>query len=184
MEIDEGAFQELLEVVRCIAERVQNHDEMLDDLTQKKITDRLDGIESEFGKFTGGLNDIIDGRRKREYTDQLRTNKPDLGKYEGIGKRFGIDVYNTVADKTFDMSDEDREGAIGEMMKELSEKFDDLISALETHNAHESAETPGEEAAEHSPEKGGIEIEVESGPKADPTIVEMARKMKQRAENK
>jgi len=180
----EQMITELIDVVRTLCERVQWHDEVLDDLTQKKITDRLDGIEKEFGCFTGGLNDIIDGRRKREYTDGLRSNKPEFGKYEDIGKRFGIDVYDTVANKTFDMPDEEREGAIGEMMSELSSKFDDLIAALETHNQHEKAETPAMEAAEHAPESGAVEIEVQTGVKPDQKIIEMARKMKARAEGK
>lgn len=182
--MEDGRLEELIEVVRCIAERVQWHDEVLDDLTQKKITDRLDSIEGEFGKFTGGLNDIIDGRRKREYTEGLRANKPELGRYENIGKRFGIDVFDTVAEKTFGMPDEEREGAISAMMNELKEKFDDLIEALETHNAHESSETPEQESAEHEPGKGSLEVEIQTGPAPDPKIVEMARSMRKRSEGK
>lgn len=176
-----SAIPELIEVVRTLCERVQRHDEVLDDLTQKKITDRLDGIEKEFGVFTGGLNDIIDGRRRREYTDKLRTEKPEFSRYEDIGKRFGLDVYGIAADKTYGLPDEEREGAIGQMLEELKTKFDDLISALETHNAHEAAETPEEESAEHGPGKGvSVEIETATGP--DPKMLEIARAMKKRAE--
>lgn len=182
MEIDEGTFNEVIDVVRSLCDEVSRLKEAVSDLEERKVIGRLDEIEKEFGTFTGGLNDIIDGRRKREYTDQIRTNKPELGKYEGIGKRFGIDVFNTVADKTYDMPEEQREGAIGEMMAELSSKFDDLIAALETQNTHESAEPPKEEAAEQTPDGGKLEIEVQTGEAPDQSVIEMARKFRKRAE--
>ena len=114
-----------------MCDRVQWHDEVLDDLTQKDLMGRLDCIESEFGTFTGGLNDIIDGRRKREYTEQIRSTRPEFGRYESIGKKMGLDVYDTVADKTFSMPEEEREGAIMAMLDELKEKFDDILAAME-----------------------------------------------------
>ena len=150
----EGVLSQIIEAVRAIAEKQCAMDEELDKLLSSKVYDRLDAVESEFGSMVGGLNDIIDGRRKREYTEGLREKHPEFGRYEDIGKRFGLDVYGIAADNTFGMADEEREGAIGQMLEELKSKFDDLISALETHNAHESAESPAEEKAEH---EGGEE---------------------------
>jgi len=173
----EGAIGQLVEVVQTLCEKVDWHDSVLDDLTTRKITDRLDGIESEFGTMVTGLNDIIDGRRKREYTEGLRVSRPELGRYEDIGKRFGIDVFDTVAENTFGLPDEEREGAISAMMTELKEKFDDLIDALEKHNAHEEAGTPAGEAAKHEPEKS-VEIEVASGDKPDTKLLQIARAMR------
>jgi len=174
----EDAIGQIIEAVKMVCEKQSAMDEELDRLLSSKVYDRLDGIESEFGDLVGGFNDIIDGRRKREYTEGLRASKPELGRYENIGKRFGIDVFDTVAEKTFGMPDEEREGAIGSMMSELKEKFDDLIEALETHNQHEAAETPEQEAAEHKPD---VEVEIESSEGVNPKVLEMARRFKQRA---
>ena len=177
----EEAISQIVEVVQMVCEKVDHVDEVLDSITSNKITDRLESVERDFGEMVTGFNDIIDGRRKREYTEGLRANKPELGRYENIGKRFGIDVFDTVAEKTFGMPDEEREGAIGAMMNELKEKFDDLIEALETHNTHEAAETPKEEAAEHEPKEGSVEIEIETEKGKDPKLMQIARAMRGRS---
>jgi len=185
---DENTIQELIDVVRTLCERVQWHDEVLDDLTQKKITDRLDGIEKEFGTFTGGLNDIIDGRRKREYTDGFREKHPEFGRYEGFGKGLGMDVYGIASDMTYGKSDEELEKIIPELLQELSQKFDSVKQAIDTLSQHETAETPEAETAEQEqeekPDAGSLEIEVQTGGKPDQKILEMARKMKARAEGR
>ena len=183
MEIDEGTFKELIDVVRTLCERVQWHDEVLDDLTQKKITDRLDGIEKEFGTFTGGLNDIIDGRRKREYTDGFREKHPEFSKFEGFGKGLGLDVYGTAADMTYGKSDDELEKIIPQMLQELTDKFESVKQAINTLNEHEATETPAQESSEKDeqgePEGNSLEIEVQTGGKPDPKILEMARRFKE-----
>lgn len=180
-----SAIPELIEVVRTLCERVQWHDEVLDSLTQKKIADRLDSIENDFGRFTGGLNDIIDGRRKREWADGFREKHPEFGKFENFGKGLGIDVYGTAADVTYGKSDEELEQIIPQLLQELTQKFDSVKQAIDTLNEHEAAESPKQEAAEHEPGKGGsLEVEIQTGVAPDPKIVEMARKMKQRTEAK
>lgn len=182
----EGIISQIVEAVRAIAEKQCAMDEELDKLLSSKVYDRLDSIEGEFGSMVGGLNDIIDGRRKREYTDTLRSSHPEFGRYEDIGKRFGLDVYGIAADSTFGKPDEEREGMIGQMLDELKGKFDDLITALETHNAHEAAESPAEEKAEHAGgETGmpgeekpkGMEVEIEVG-KTKPDIIDAARRFR------
>ena len=182
----EGVLSQIIEAVRAIAEKQCAMDEELDKLLSSKVYDRLDAVESEFGSMVGGLNDIIDGRRKREYTEGLREKHPEFGRYEDIGKRFGLDVYGIAADNTFGMADEEREGAIGQMLEELKSKFDDLISALETHNAHESAESPAEEKAEHEggeeavgeKKPGAMGIEIEVGHEPKPDVIEAARRFR------
>lgn len=179
---DEGIIQELIDVVRTLCERVSWHDEVLDDLTNKKITDRLDGIEKEFGTFTGGLNDIIDGRRKREYHEGFREKHPEFGKFEGFGKGLGLDVYGTAADMTYGKSDEELEQIIPQMLQELTEKFESVKQAINTLNEHEATETPAQESSEQDegePEAGSLEIEVQTGNKPDPKILEMARRFKE-----
>jgi hypothetical protein len=165
-----------------VCEKLAAIDEEVDKLGQSKVYERLDGIESEFGSMVGGLNDIIDGRRKREYTDTLREKHPEFGRYEGIGKRFGMDVVGIAADNTFGLPDEEREGAIGQMLEELKGKFDDLVAALETHNQHEAAETPAQEAAEHGkpPEEGGTVVVAEEDGEPDNELKRMAKQFQGR----
>lgn len=151
--IQEG-FNKIAEVLEMLCKKVDWHDEQLDRMNTAGVYDRLDSIESEFGSMVGGLNDIIDGRRKREYAEGFREKHPEFGRYEDMGKRFGLDVFGTAADTTFGMPEEEREGAIGAMLEELKTKFDDLIAAVEKQNAHEAAETPAEEKAE---QEGGEE---------------------------
>lgn len=168
MERLEEAIQILAEAVGQLCEKVDWHDQMLDQMTSGKLMERVEGIEKEFGSMVGGLNDIIDGRHKREYADGFREKHPEFGRYEGIGKRFGLDVYGLAADNTYGKSDEEAEGVIAAMLTELKEKFDDLLPALE-------------KLAEHEPEKGEKEItvEVEKGP--SPAIIEEARRFRSRA---
>lgn len=177
----ESAVQELIDVVRALCEKVAAIDEEVDKLGSAKIYDRLDGIEGEFGSMVGGLNDIIDGRRKREYTDGFRTKYPQFEKYEGMGKRMGLDIYGQAADQTYEMEDdEQREGAVQNMLSELSGKFDDLIEAIENRNA--GGEKPMESEQGDKPEETTIEIEASGG--VDPKIIDIARRFKQRAEGK
>ena len=173
----------IVDVLRTLCDKVDWHDQVLDNLTSSKLTDRLDSIEDQFGKFTGGLNDIIDGRRKREWGNSFREKYPDFAKYEKFGQGLGMDVYGTAADSTYGMSDEELEQAIPAMLKELSEKFDAVKSALDELNAHEATETPAEEKAEQGENggegSGGMSVEVTTG-EVNPKLLEMARKFKQR----
>lgn len=172
----EDAISRIVEAVQMVCEKQAALDEEVDRLGKSKVYERLDGIESEFGSMVGGLNDIIDGRRKREYSDSFRSSHPEFSRYEDIGKRFGLDVYGLAADKTYEAPEEEREGMIGTMLEELKGKFDDLIAALESHNQHEMAETPAEEKAEHggSPEVS-VEIETDDADGVDPKIRDIAR---------
>lgn len=179
----ENAISQLVEVVQAVCEKMSAIDEEVDKLASNKIYDRLEGIESEFGSMVGGLNDIIDGRKKREYGESFRSAHPELGRYEDIGKRFGLDVYGLAADTTFGAPEEEREGIIGSMLEELKGKFDDLVAALETHNAHESAETPAMESAEQKEEPKpeiSVEVETDEGDEdEDPKITDIRRIAKQ-----
>lgn len=172
----EEAISQIVEAVRMVCEKQAALDEELDKLLSAKVYDRLNGIETEFGSMVGGLNDIIDGRRKREYSEGFRASHPEFGRYEDIGKRFGLDVYGLAADNTYSAPEEEREGMIAAMLEELKGKFDDLIVALETHNAHEAAETPAEEKAEQA-SKPELSVEIATGDDdgVDPKIKDMAK---------
>lgn len=169
------AIRTIAEVVESLCAKVDWHDEQLDRMNTSKVYERLDGIEGDLGTMVGGLNDIIDGRRKREHSTMFRENHPEFGKYENVGKKMGIDVYGTAADSTFGLEDEEANGRIAEMLAELSGKFDDIIEALEK-NAHESSETPQEEAVEEKALGKEGEESGESGPKNK--VIEIARLMK------
>ena len=174
----EGAVQELIEVVRALWEKVSAMDAEIDRLAESKVYDRLDGIEGELGSMVGGLNDIIDGRRKREYSESFKTSHPEFSRYEDIGKRFGLDIYGTAADKAYEYDSQDepdeagRDGAVAEMLTELSSKFDDLIVALEKNK-------PGEVAVEIETKEGPEAGESET-PGVDPQIIEIARGFRNR----
>lgn len=172
----EDAISQIVEAVRMVCEKQAAMDEELDKLISSKVYDRLDGIESEFGSMVGGLNDIIDGRRKREYSEGFRSKHPEFGRYEDIGKRFGLDVYGLAADTTFEAPEEEREGIVGTMLEELKGKFDDLISALEKHNQHEAAESPEMEKAEQaSKADSSEEMDTDEGDRVDPKIRDIAK---------
>lgn len=177
----EAAIGEIADVVRALCDKQAAIDEEVDRLLSSKVYDRLDGIESEFGSMVGGLNDIIDGRRKREYTDGLRTKRPEFGRYEPIAKKFGMDVYDIAAENTFAMPDEERESALGAMLEELKQKFDDLVEAYEKHNTHEETEGAPEAMAEG--DEKGIKVEVETGDGVDPRIKQIAKGFRGRAVN-
>lgn len=166
----EDAIGQLVEVVQQVCDKMAAIDEEVDKLGANKIFDRLDGIEHEFGSMVGGLNDIIDGRKKREYSEQFRSAHPEFGRYEDIGKRFGLDVYGQAADTTYGAPDEEREGMIGSMLEELKGKFDDLIEALETHNAHEATEPAAEKMAEgeDTGKPAALSVEIATDGESDP----------------
>lgn len=177
----EDAIGEVVGVVQEICAKVSAIDDEVDRILSDKVYGRLDGLESEFGTFIGGMNDILDGRRRREYGEKFRGEHPEFGKYEDFGKSLGIDVYDTAASNTYGLGDEDREKAIVAMLDELSGKFDAVKNALNTLNAHETTETPADEKAENEGEKpeGGIAIEIEAGEKPNPDIVSAARRFKE-----
>jgi hypothetical protein len=178
--MDESTIQELIDVVRALCEKVAAIDAEVDRLGEAKIYDRLDGIESEFGSMVGGLNDIIDGRRKREYSSSFRTSHPEFGKYEDIGKRMGVDIYDTAANRAYEFDSMEtpdeagRDGAIAEMLKELSEKFDDVVEALSKNKP--VTEVSVEVEKEESPAMGEP-----MEPGVDPQIIEIARGFRNRS---
>lgn len=172
-------LDKIVEVLQMLCERIDAIDEEVDKMRKSGIYDRLDSIESDFGSMVGGLNDIIDGRRKREYAEGFREKHPEFGRYEDMGKRFGLDVYGTAADTTFGMPDEEREGAVGAMLEELKSKFDDLIAAVEKSNAHEESETPAEETAEHEGGEDKADIE-QPGEGPEAKIIKIAGQFKNR----
>lgn len=176
----EAAIGQIVDVVQQLCEKMDAIDEEVDKLASNKIVDRLNGIESEFGSMVGGLGDIIDGRKRREYDECFRSSHPEFGRYADIGKRFGLDVYGLASDTTYSAPEEEREKIIADMLDELKSKFDDLVSALETHNAHEAAETPEEEKAEQMDDGSKPELQIEvatgdDGEEKDPKIADFAR---------
>lgn len=172
----ENAILELAEAIRQVCEKVAAIDEEVDKLGGSDVYGRLDRIESDFGGMVGGFNDILDGRRKRKYSEEFGQKYPQFGKYADVGKRFGLDIMDIASNRAYDYdnsegaSDEGREELINSMVADLSAKFDDILALLEKQAAHEEAETPEQEAAEQGskpPEKKGMEIEIEAGPVDD-----------------
>jgi hypothetical protein len=167
----ENAILELAEAIRQVCEKVAAIDEEVDKLGSTDVYGRLERIESDFGGMVGGFNDILDGRKKRKYTEEFGSKYPQFGKYADVGKRFGLDIMDIASNKAYEYdngegaSDEGREELINGMISDLSAKFDDILALLEKQQAHEQAETPAEEQAEQGsmPEKG-VEIEVSAGP--------------------
>lgn len=173
----EYAISELINVVREMQEKIDYLHEEVDRLKQASICERLDSVEKEFGSMVGGLNDIIDGRRKREYSEGFREKHPEFSKYEPVGKRLGLDVYGIAADSTFGLDDESAQQTIARMLEELNNKFGDLVAAMEKLEGHEAAEH-GAEAMGEKPEGEGKEIEVEVALEKPDSIVEAARRFR------
>lgn len=180
----EDAIGQIVGVVQQLCSKIDAMDDEIDQVLSDKVYGRLDGLENEFGSFIGGMNDILDGRKKREYAESFRGAHPEFGQYENFGKSLGIDVYDTAASNTFGMNDEDKEKAIADMLAELSSKFDAVKNALDTLNAHEATETPSQEASEGGETEGkapksGIAIEVETEAKPSPDIINAARRFRE-----
>ena len=186
----ESAILELAEAIRQVCEKVAAIDEEVDKLGGSDVYGRLDRIEADFGGMVGGFNDILDGRRKRKYSEEFGAKYPQFGKYADVGKRFGLDIMDIASNRAYEYdnsegaNDEGRESLINSMLSDLSAKFDDILALLEKQVAHEEAETPAEEKAEQSsaPDKG-VEIEVSAGPASDEgldKLKEAAKKFKGR----
>ena len=186
----ENAILELAEAIRQVCEKVAAIDEEVDKLGGSDVYGRLDRIESDFSGMVGGFNDILDGRRKRKYSEEFGQKYPQFGKYADVGKRFGLDIMDIASNRAYDYdnsegaNDEGREELINSMLSDLSAKFDDILGLLEKQVAHEAAETPAEEAAEHGskPVSKGMEIEIEASPADDgmDKLKEAAKKFKGR----
>lgn len=173
----EYAISELINVVREMQTTVDNLCEEVDQLKQASVCERLDTVEKEFGSMVGGLNDIIDGRRKREYSDGFREKHPEFSRYEPVGKRLGLDVYGIAADSTFGLDDESAQQTIARMLEELNTKFGDLVAAMEKLEG-QSASEPGAEAMGEKPEGEGKELEIEVALEKPDSIVEAARRFR------
>lgn len=175
-------FDKIAEVLQMLCERIDAIDEEVDKMRSSGIYDRLDSIESDFGSMVGGLNDIIDGRHKREYAEGFREKHPEFGRYEGIGKDLGFDVYGTAADTTFGKPEDEAAEMIKAMIEELETKLGKYLAAMEKQGAHEASETPAEEAIEEKALEGekGADIEQPGEEKPDAKIIEIAGKFKNR----
>lgn len=173
----EEAISTIVEAVRAVCEKQSAMDEELDKLLSSDVYGRLESVEKEFGGFVGGMNDIIDGRKKREYAGGFREKHPEFGRFEPLGKSLGLDVYDIAVDSTFGKPDDEADSVVAQMLEELNAKFGKMVEALEKLEGHEAAEHGEENKPEGEKPEGGMEIELEFGDdKPSPSIVEEARR--------
>lgn len=146
-----------------------------------ELKERLDGIEQEFGGFTGGLTSIIDKRNRAQFTGMLREKFPDFGRFEQIVKDLAdVDLYEDLGNDLYEYkqspeySDEGLAGKAKEMLDQLSGKFGPILDALDAKKG----------ASELKEKAGGkpvtaVEVEVKKGA-VDPSLQKTLESMKGR----
>lgn len=188
----EDAIRSLAEVFGQLCEKVSAMDEELDQVLESKVTDRLGAIEKDFGGMVEGFNGILDGRRKSRYSEMLGGNA-DLQKYapkyEKVFKHKLVDdaVENIMSYLEQEGADESGiPDVINQILSDLRDRFDEEQAEGEGA-AHEAAESPEEEKAEHLPgaseepviEKTEVKVEAPADDGME-KIKEMARGLKGR----
>lgn len=184
----EDAIRSLAEVIGQICEKVSAMDEEIDQLLENKVTDRLSAIEKDFGGMVEGFNGILDGRRKSRYSEMLGSNE-DLKKYAPkYQKTFKRDLIGDAVENVLSYLEQEGAGeegindVVNQIISDLRDRFEEEQAEGEGM-AHEAAETPEEEKAEHigEPVIEKTEVKVES-PADDgmEKIKEMARGLKGR----
>ena len=181
----EDAIQQLAEVMGQLCEKVQWHDEQLDSSGMGDMKSRLESIESDFGNMVDGFNGLLTTRKKGRYSEMLGGNDALKGYAPKYNKAFKRDLYSDAVDNI--MAAMDQEGASEDSIPQI---VDQLVAELKDRFDEESAESPGEESAEHAPggPEAGITDEasnpasvtvkeetVSPGPGADEKFAKLAR---------
>jgi hypothetical protein len=156
----EDAIRELAEVMKAMCEKIDWHDQVLDDLTSNKITDRLSAIEGDFGSMVGGFNDILKARKKGRISEMISGNE-SLGSYKDrYNKVFKSDLLSDAVDEVMKYLDQEGAGEEGipgvieQLVGQLKDRFDEEKAEGEPPS-EATGETAAEEKAEHAP--GGEE---------------------------
>lgn len=189
LEAIEEAIRTLAEVMGKMCEKLDWHDQLLDEANTDSISSRLKGIESDFGSMVGGFSGILADRKKARITDMLGAHEGLKAYAPKYAKVFKSDL---VGDAVNDILAQMEQQGIGEegipgivesLLSELKARFDEEQAETDSA-AHEAAESPAEEKAEHEeggseakPEGKALEIEVKSG-EIPPDLAAEARRFR------
>ena len=171
----EEAIRTLAEVMGKMCEKLDWHDQLLDEANTDSISSRLKGIESDFGSMISGFTGILADRKKARITDMLGANEGLKAYAPRYAKTFKSDLVTDAVDSILSqmeqqgIGEEGIPGIVESLMGELKARFDEEQAETDSA-AHEAAESPAEEKAEHAaggsesgPEGKALEIEVKSG---------------------
>ena len=171
----EDAIRQLAEVMQALCEKVDWHDQQLDDMNTDSVSSRLKSIESDFGNMVGGLSGILGDRKKARITDMIGAHEGLKGYAPKYAKTFKSDLVGDAVESILSQMEQQGigedgiPGIIDSLMGELKARFDE--ENAEGTPAEEASESPSMESGEHvpggseplAPKGKALEIEVKTG---------------------
>lgn len=170
----EDAIATLAEVLGQLCEKVDWHDQQLDDMNTEGIAARLKGVESDFGSMVSGFSGILSERKKSRLSELVGSHEGLKSYAPKYAKVWKSDLMSDAVESILSQMEQQGIGEEGvpEMIAQLEAELKARLDEEQAEGegmAHEAAESPAEEIAEHAEEEPGkpagkaLEIEVKSG---------------------
>jgi hypothetical protein len=186
----EDAIRQLAEVIGQICEKVDWHDQQLDDMNSDSVSSRLKAIESDFGSMVGGFSGILGDRKKARLTEMVGSNEGLKGYAPKYAKTFKSDLVGDAVESILSqmeqqgIGEEGIPGIIDNLMGELKARFDE--EQAEGTPAEEASESPEMEKGEHepsgseplAPKAKALEVEIKTGGEIPPDLAAEARRFR------
>jgi hypothetical protein len=186
----EDAIRQLAEVMQTLCEKVDWHDQQLDDMNADGIASRLKGIESDFGGMVSGLGGILADRKKARITDMLGGDQDLAGYAPKYAKTFKSDLVGDAVESILSqmeqqgVGEDSIPGILDQLKSELKSRFDE--EQAEGTPAEEASESPEMEAGEHgpggseplAPKAKALEVEIKTGDNIPPDLAAEARRFR------
>jgi hypothetical protein len=186
----EDAIRQLAEVMQALCEKVDWHDQQLDDMNTDGVAARLKGIESDFGGMVSGLGGILADRKKARITDMIGAHEGLKGYAPKYAKTFKSDLVGDAVESILSQMEQQGigedgiPGIIDSLMGELKARFDE--EQAEGTPAEEASESPEMEAGEHgpggseplAPKAKALEVEIKTGGELPPDLAAEARRFR------
>lgn len=189
----EDAIRTLADVLGQLCEKVDWHDQQLDDMNTDGIAARLKGVESDFGSMVNGFTGILSDRKKSRLADMVGAHEGLKSYAPKYAKVWKSDLISDAVESILSQMEQQGIGEEGvpEMLNQLEAELKARLDEEQAEGegmAHEAAESPVEEKAEHAggepegekPEGKSVEIEVKTG-KLPADILEEARRFRGRS---
>ncbi len=158
----EEAIGILAEKMLELCEKVDWHDKQLDEMNGDSMAGRLKELANDFGSMVGGFSGILADRKKSRITDMLNADEGLGGYKDRYAKTFKSDLIGDAVESILSQMEQQGQdesaipGIVEQLKAELKSRFDEEQAEPDSA-AHEAAESPAEETAEHEP--GGSEAE-------------------------
>lgn len=186
----EDAIRQLAEVMQALCEKVDWHDQQLDDMNTDGVAARLKGIESDFGGMVSGLGGILADRKKSRITDMIGAHEGLKGYAPKYAKTFKSDLVGDAVESILSQMEQQGigedgiPGIIDSLMGELKARFDE--EQAEGTPAEEASESPEMETGEHgpggseplAPKAKALEVEIKTGGELPPDLAAEARRFR------